>query len=79
MAELILYYCHSCSYCAKVSSYIRRKNINLIYKDISNPPSNRDELIKLGGKAQVPCLSINGKALYESDDIIAWLDKNYKI
>ncbi|MDR2716000.1 MAG: glutathione S-transferase N-terminal domain-containing protein, partial [Coriobacteriaceae bacterium] len=30
-------------------------------------------LIKIGGKKQIPCLVIEGKALYESDDIIAYL------
>ena len=40
--------------------------------------SNREELITIGGMSQVPCLVIDGKAMYESDDIIAWLGKNYK-
>jgi len=31
-----------------------------------------DTLSSLGGKAQVPCLIINGVPLYESDDIITW-------
>ena len=36
------------------------------------------ELIQIGGKTQVPCLIIDGQALYESDDIIDWLKKNYR-
>ena len=78
MSELILYYRPGCSYCEKVLSFTETKKINLILKDIRNPPSNRDELFQLGGKGQVPCLNINGKALYESVDIINWLDKNFK-
>ena len=37
-----------------------------------------EELIKIGGKPQVPCLVIDGKALYESLDIIEWFKRNKK-
>ena len=37
---------------------------------------NRERLIRDGGKLQVPCLFIDGKPLYESDDIVAWLRAN---
>lgn len=36
-------------------------------------PGNQNDLVRIGGKKQVPCLVINGKPLYESDDIIAYL------
>ena len=32
-----------------------------------------EELIAIGGKQQVPCLVIDGKALYESADIVNYL------
>jgi glutathione S-transferase len=35
--------------------------------------TNREDLIAIGGKKQCPCLIIDGKALYESDDIIDYL------
>ena len=47
-------------------------------KDTHANPLYREELIKIGGKTQVPCLVIDGKALYESLDIIEWFKKNYK-
>ena len=47
-------------------------------KDTQEDSTYRDELIKIGGKSQVPCLVIDGKALYESLDIIEWFKKNYK-
>ncbi len=47
-------------------------------KDIHQDPSAREELIKIGGKSQVPCLIIDGKTLYESWDIIEWLKKNFE-
>ena len=39
-------------------------------------PDAADELARVGGKRQVPCLFIDGKPLYESLDIIKWLEEN---
>ena len=78
MAKLTLYYMESCSYCQKVLSYMKRAGITIPLKSISLDPANRQELFKIGGMAQVPCLVIDGKALYESADIIQWLKENYK-
>jgi glutaredoxin 3 len=36
-------------------------------------PQAREELVRVGGKATVPCLFINKKPMYESADIIAYL------
>ena len=47
-------------------------------KDTHEHPAFREELIKIGGKPQVPCLVIGDKAIYESNDIIEWLKKNWK-
>ena len=68
----------TCSYCIKVLNFMKQNNIALPLKDTSSNPANREELRKIGGKTQVPCLVINGKALYESDDIIKWLGANWK-
>lgn len=77
MPELILYHRESCPYCAKVREFMEQEGISIPVKDISDSQSRR-ELIKIGGRQQVPCLLIDGKALYESDDIIDWLKRNYK-
>ena len=47
-------------------------------KNTRENPAFLEELVKIGGKSQVPCLVIDGRALYESDDIIEWLKENYK-
>lgn len=57
---------------------MKQASITLPMKDTRAEPRNREELIKIGGKPQVPCLVIDGKALYESDDIIQWLKDNWK-
>ena len=76
MSELTLYGRTSCPYCAKVLRFMQSRNIEIPLKDTTNP-ENREELIRIGGKGQVPCLVIDGKALYESMDIIDWLQNNY--
>jgi len=75
MLELQLYYRPTCPFCRRVLDYMDKKKISLDLKDIMEK-ANQDRLIKVGGKSQVPCLFINGKAMYESDDIIQWLGVN---
>ena len=69
--KLELYYKAECPFCQKVLNYMmdncQIKDVELV--DIKEGNNNED-LIKRGGKDQVPCLFIDGKALYESDDII---------
>jgi glutathione S-transferase len=45
-------------------------------RDIHSEPGSRDDLLRIGGKGQVPCLVIDGKPLYESGDIVRWLKTN---
>ncbi len=76
--ELTLYHFESCPYCRRVRDFMTSNNITIPMKDTQKDTRNREELLKIGGKSQVPCLVINGKALYESLDIIDWLKNNYK-
>ena len=69
---LTLYHKKSCPYCQKVFRFMDENHINLDMRDILQP-GNQNDLIRIGGKRQVPCLIIEGKAMYESDDIIAYL------
>lgn len=45
-------------------------------RNISTDSDAEQTLIAVGGKRQVPCLFIDGAPLYESGDIIAWVQKN---
>lgn len=74
--NLVLYMKPTCPWCQKVLSFMAEKGIELEQRDISADSSARDELERVGGKAQVPCLFIDGKPLYESSDIIAWLGEH---
>ena len=43
---------------------------------LDRDPAARERLVRVGGKAQVPCLFIDGTPMYESDDIIAHLRRH---
>jgi glutaredoxin len=77
MSNLKLYYMKGCPFCKKVIQFMDRNNIKIEMVDIEADPKNQEELIRLGGKDQVPMLLIDGKALYESSDIIQWFKDNY--
>ncbi len=72
-SELILYYKPTCPFCRKVLDFIDKHSIVVPLKNITKSKEAKDELEHLGGKSQVPCLFIDGKALYESDEIVSWL------
>ena len=78
VANLTLYHRPGCPYCALVFDYMKKNNISIPLKNIYEHPSIRKELIQIGGKAQVPCLVIDGKAIYESNDIVEWFKANFK-
>lgn len=78
-SQYTLYVKAGCPFCTKVLNFMDEHHIVLPIMDISLEPHDDayDKLINLGGKFQVPCLDIDGKALYESDDIIAYLNKTF--
>ena len=56
----------------RVLRVLESNGITLDLRDTLQP-GNQNDLIRIGGKKQVPCLVINGRALYESEDIISYL------
>lgn len=74
--ELELYVKNGCPFCAKVESFMDANDITLPMRNIDESSEAREHLIAVGGKRQVPCLFIDGKAMYESDGIIAYLQEH---
>ena len=75
--KLDLYIMQTCPYCRRVLTYIGESGrTDVAFHDINASAEDEEFLIKNGGKRQVPCLFIDGTAMYESDDIIEWLKKN---
>lgn len=71
--ELLLFYTPWCPYSQKVLNYLNQIHKSVPMRNIQNDPAGKELLKSKGGKSQVPCLFIDGKALYESDAIIQWI------
>lgn len=79
---LALYHFPTCPFCLKVRRAMRRLSLDIELRDARHEGPHRAALIAGGGKPQVPCLAITGEDgtvtwLYESDAIIAWLDREF--
>ncbi len=72
---LVLYYNPDCPYSKRVLGFLDKIGKEIPIKDVATDPKALEELLHLGGKVQTPCLFIDGKPLYESSDIIDWLDE----
>lgn len=79
-SHLKLYHYEACPYCQKVRKVMNDLDLKIELVN-AHEEKHREELIKNGGKRQVPCLRIEEdnkvKWLYESDDIISYLKKHY--
>ena len=71
--QVTLYYTPQCPYSQKVLSYLRKSSIDIPMKNVKIDNPARKELEKIGGYLIVPCLIVNGQAIYDAGDIIAWL------
>jgi glutathione S-transferase len=80
MIELFL--AERCPFCVKVRLFMEQKGISYLLKPVvlgHGTSPVKEELRKLGGKVQVPFLvdPEKGIQMYESDDIIAYVEENY--
>ncbi len=83
MPTLELYFKPTCPYCAKVMLALDTLNqgrpaarqLQVRQRNIDADPAARSHLVEVGGRPTVPCLFIDGKPLYESDDIIRFLQE----
>ena len=75
--NLKLFMLETCPYCRRVINEIESSGrTDIEYHNIRESEEDRQELIRAGGKQQVPCLFIDGKPMYESSDIVEWLRAN---
>lgn len=82
-AGLTLYHFQACPFCIKTRREIKRLSLMIKLKDAQHDPESREELLKGGGKHQVPCLKIESpdqetRWLYESSHIIEYLQKQFR-
>lgn len=72
--RLALYKTDTCPYCVRVFLAIRRLGVEVEYRD-RGEHRWRDDLVARTGRTQVPCLLIDETPLFESADIIRFLEK----
>lgn len=80
--SLVLYQFLTCPFCIKTRRAIRRLSLNIETRDALHHAPSRQQLLKCGGRLMVPCLRIRRddgsmQWLYESDDIIRYLEERF--
>ncbi len=73
---LELYYFEACPYCQRVLKAIDKNNVKVSYLDIYENTNHLQKLLHITGRKTVPCLFIDGDPMFESLDIIAWIENN---
>lgn len=76
---LKLYQFYACPFCIKVRRHLHKLDLPIQIRD-AQAGQFRDELLADGGQIKVPCLKIEQDSiiwLYESRDIIAYLDERF--
>ena len=77
--ELVLYKYDACPFCRRVMRVVDDLGLQdrIEYRDTRMEPKWRADLIDRTGRTQVPCLFIDGEAMFESADINDWLRSQY--
>lgn len=55
---------------------IEKENLDIEIINLSKQREYISTILEIGGKMQVPMLSIDGKGMYESMDIMNWIEEN---
>ena len=76
-----LYQFRACPFCVKTRRTLHKLNLPIRLKDAKNNEGDRQSLLDLGGKIQVPCLRITREGqdewLYDSKKINQYLIENF--
>lgn len=71
---LALYKYDSCPYCQRVLRALDRLGIEGVeMRDVMRDMAHRRALRDQTGRTTVPCLFVDGQPMFESSDIVAWL------
>ncbi len=79
MENLRLFTTTYCPFCERVKKFMEENSITGVEViNIDKDPAMKDYLLEKGGKKQVPCLFVGEEPMYESQDILDYLEKNCK-
>lgn len=74
--KLDFYYFEACPYCQRVMNVIEKHKIQVNWMDIHKDAAHSKKLRSDTGRTTVPCLYIDGEPMFESLDIMKWLESN---
>ncbi|WP_127716770.1 glutathione S-transferase N-terminal domain-containing protein [Halobacteriovorax sp. HLS] len=74
-----LYQFSACPFCIKVRRVMRKLNLPIELRNANTDDELKAELKTLGGSSKVPCLRIGDTWMYESNDIIKYLEDKFPI
>lgn len=74
--KLELFYYEACPFCQLVLDVTQDLNLKIEMLDISAYEEHYNRLVTDTGRRTVPCLYIDNKPMFESRDIIHWLQEN---
>ena len=74
-----LYQFNACPFCIKVRRVMRKLNLPIELKNANTDENIKEELLAGGGSPKVPCLRIGDKWMYESSDIVKFLEEKFPI
>jgi len=79
LEPLTLYNMEGSPYCRKVRESLSELDLEYVVRNLAKGSPKRKELAEQGGKVQVPYLidPNSGTAMYESDDIVSYLETRY--
>ena len=72
--RLVLYKFDSCPYCRRVQRVLDQLDLYVEMRDTRTDPENHRVLFERTGRTQVPCLFIDDEPMFESADIVDWLE-----
>ena len=70
------FFMDGCPYCAKVRDNLAKLKIKFVPKN-TDDDKNWRELMKIGKKDMVPFIVDGSVAMYESDEIVKYLEEKY--
>ncbi|WP_127716618.1 glutathione S-transferase N-terminal domain-containing protein [Halobacteriovorax sp. HLS] len=74
--KLELFYYDACPFCQYVLGTINKLNVKVDLCNIQEDQKCYERLVQDTGRRTVPCLYIDNKAMFESSDIMQWLEDN---
>ncbi|RME77447.1 glutaredoxin [Candidatus Woesearchaeota archaeon] len=72
-----IYVKEGCPFCERVQRAVEELGISVEFIDAPRGSKNREEMVAIGGKEQVPFLVDGDVHMYESEDIINYLKEKF--